>query len=73
MNLDIGLPVERLKPAIRSCLAGEETCPTAILEARNRRGKSIRCHVTCTPLRGATGGTRGVILLMEEQPDGQAP
>jgi len=73
LNLDIGLPVEQLKPAIRSCLAGEERCPTATLEARNRRGKTIRCEVTCTPLAGASGGTRGVILLMDEQPDGKAP
>jgi len=34
----------------------------------NRRGKTIRCTVTCTPLMGGQNEVSGVILLMEETP-----
>jgi hypothetical protein len=37
------------------------------LAAVNRRGKPIRCTVTCTPLAGGQDGPRGVILLMEDK------
>jgi two-component system, chemotaxis family, CheB/CheR fusion protein len=66
LNLDIGLPVDQLKQPIRSCLSGEQEKGELVLPARNRRGKSISCHVTCTPLISETDGIRGVILLMEE-------
>jgi two-component system, chemotaxis family, CheB/CheR fusion protein len=36
------------------------------VDAVNRRGKSIQCQVTCTPLVGSNDGVRGAILLMEE-------
>jgi two-component system CheB/CheR fusion protein len=65
LNLDIGLPVEKLRPAMRASLAGEPAPPVEV-DAVNRRGKSFRCQVTCTPLRGADGEARGVILLMED-------
>lgn len=72
LNLDIGLPVEQLKPAIRGCLNGESATDIVTLDAINRRGKPIRCGVTCTPLRGGDEGLRGAILMMEESVDGRA-
>ncbi len=66
LNLDIGLPVDQLKQPIRACLSGEQETRELVLPARNRRGKSISCHVSCTPLISETDGIRGVILLMEE-------
>ena len=71
LNLDIGLPVERLRPALRSCLnnGGERSMLT--LDAVNRRGKTIRCEITCTPLRGPDDQVRGAILLMEDSEDGR--
>jgi len=33
----------------------------------NRRGKSIRCQIRCTPLIGGKGDVLGAILLMEEE------
>jgi two-component system CheB/CheR fusion protein len=71
LNLDIGLPVERLRPALRSCLndGGERSMLT--LDAINRRGKAIRCEITCTPLRGPDDEVRGAILLMEDSGDGR--
>jgi two-component system CheB/CheR fusion protein len=68
MNLDIGLPVEQLLQPVRSVLTGETERAELTLECRNRRGKSVRCPIRCTPLAGATGEMLGAILLMEEVP-----
>ena len=64
LNLDIGLPAIELRQPIRECLNGTPN-KSVTVDAVNRRGKSIRCEVTCTPLDG-DGGPRGVILMMEE-------
>src|SRR5581483_11729637 len=66
MTLDIGLPVEQLGQPIRTLLAGERTVAETGLECVNRRGKRVRCAVTATPLSGASGEIRGVILLIKE-------
>jgi two-component system CheB/CheR fusion protein len=66
MHLDTGLPLERMKAAIRSCVKGQSSYEEAVLDAVNRRGKVIRCRVTCTPLTGSDAEIRGVVLLMEE-------
>src|SRR5262245_26204032 len=68
MNLDIGLPVEQLRQPIRSVLAGETERAELTLLCRNRRGKSIRCPIRCTPLKSGTGEALGAILLMDEVP-----
>ena len=65
LNLDIGLPVQQLTQPIRQCLTNDGT-PTITVDAINRRGKSIKCQVTCTPLPGPEKEARGAILLMEE-------
>src|SRR5215207_114713 len=67
MMLDVGLPVQALAKAVRACLAGESESEHLTLDAINRRGKSIICEVTCTPMRRANSDqVRGVIVLMEE-------
>jgi two-component system, chemotaxis family, CheB/CheR fusion protein len=71
LNLDIGLPVERLRPLLKTSLAGDGDSKVVTLEAVNRRGKSIQCEITCTPLRGANGEVHGAIVLMEEASDGR--
>jgi two-component system CheB/CheR fusion protein len=71
LNLDFGLPVERLKPAIRNCLDGESEGQALVLDAINRRGKAIRCEVVCTPLRGPADEVRGAILIMQDSGDGR--
>src|SRR5215831_8996682 len=68
MNLDIGLPVEQLRQPIRAVLAGETERVELTLDCRNRRGRSVRCPITCTQLSGGNGETLGAILLMEEVP-----
>jgi two-component system, chemotaxis family, CheB/CheR fusion protein len=65
LNLDIGLPVAELRTMIRPCLSGESEFQEVTLDAVNRRGKRIKCRVTCSPL--IAGKKReGVILTMEE-------
>jgi two-component system, chemotaxis family, CheB/CheR fusion protein len=67
LNLDIGLPVDRLRAPIRACLARESEFLDVTLEATNRRGRPVQVRVTCTPLAtGPADQARGVILLMEE-------
>jgi two-component system, chemotaxis family, CheB/CheR fusion protein len=72
LNLDIGLPVERLKVVIRNCLNGAGDGEVMTLDAVNRRGKAIRCEVTCTPLKRGEEEVRGAILIMEDQGDGRS-
>jgi two-component system CheB/CheR fusion protein len=69
LNLDIGLPLERIRPLLRNCIGGD-SAPALTVDAVNRRGKTIRCQVTCTPLRDGGDGVRGAILVMEDTHDG---
>ena len=64
MNLDIGLPVERLHQPIRACLAGEPAQPMT-MPAVNRRGRAVNCVVRVTPLLGTDDDVIGVIVLMD--------
>jgi two-component system CheB/CheR fusion protein len=66
LSLDIGLPVEKVKVAIRPCLTGESDHEEVALDAVNRRGKTIKCRVACTPIIGASKERQGTILMMEE-------
>jgi two-component system CheB/CheR fusion protein len=65
LNLDIGLPVDRIRPLIRQALAGETDIPDVQLEAVNRRGRTITVRVSCSPLRGGADGPGGAIIVME--------
>jgi two-component system, chemotaxis family, CheB/CheR fusion protein len=69
LNLDVGLPVEKLRPAMKATLTDPGGMEEITLDARNRRGKDIRCRVSCTQLRApGEGFPRGIILQMEELP-----
>jgi len=67
LNLDIGLPVEELRPAIRACFAGDTEHVEARLHATNRRGRSIDTRVSVTPLVSDGHQVTGVILMIEEE------
>ena len=62
LNLDLGLPVDELASAIRTCIASGEDAERR-LACTNRRGKSIECRVGIVPLRD--DGTKGVVVLVE--------
>jgi two-component system CheB/CheR fusion protein len=67
-SLDIGLPMERIRPLIGNAFvdtAGGE----AIVEAVNRRGKHTRLRVTCSVFRSPEGSVSGALLLMEACPE----
>jgi len=75
LNLDIGLPVGELRPLIRAILAGESRQQQLTLDSTNRRGRAVKCIVTCSPLDDGGPGAqvRGAILLMEVRGDPVAP
>jgi two-component system CheB/CheR fusion protein len=51
---------------VRAGLAGDAGREEVVLDAVNRRGKKIKCRVTCSPLVTANNKREGVILMMEE-------
>jgi two-component system CheB/CheR fusion protein len=66
LGLDIGLPVEELKPLLRAAGNGDGERQQMTLDAVNRRGKPIKCLVSCLPLAAAGDGEpTGVIVMME--------
>jgi two-component system CheB/CheR fusion protein len=67
LNLDIGLPTSQLRTQIRACLNGDGDHMEQVVPATNRRGRSITCRVTVSPLNTGNKEVRGVILLMDEQ------
>ncbi|WP_432560899.1 CheR family methyltransferase [Kineococcus sp. SYSU DK003] len=73
LNLDIGLPLHEVGPALRAVLAGEE--PPAggsfVLDAVNRRGRGIRVQVTVSALDGAPA--HGGALVVMDQLGGGRP
>jgi two-component system CheB/CheR fusion protein len=55
-----------LRAPIRACLSGESEQQETILDAVNRRGRSIKCRVRVSPFKNPQGDTQGAILIMEE-------
>ena len=70
LALDIGLPLERLRPVLDAVLAGGEQREELELEARDRRGRAFECRVTCMPLVADQRGIAGAILMMEDAATG---
>jgi two-component system CheB/CheR fusion protein len=67
MNLDIGLPVEKLRTPLRRVLAGTEVEQPIVVESTNRRGKSILCRIRLSPLVDGSASARGLIIFMEAE------
>ena len=65
-GLDIGLPVAELHQPIKDVLSGAAPHREATLRAITRKGKTIQCRISVSPLLGADRAVTGVILLMEE-------
>jgi len=69
LNLDIGLPVERLRTSIRAVLAdGDVRAQDVVVDATNRRGRAIRCEVSLMPLRADGHHTGVLLMMMAEEP-----
>jgi two-component system CheB/CheR fusion protein len=70
LALDIGLPVEQLRQPLRDVLSGSAPHLELTLAATSRRGKSIQCRVSLTPLHASgPSDPTGVILVMEDSAD----
>ncbi|MFZ6030128.1 MAG: CheR family methyltransferase [Chloroflexota bacterium] len=67
LDLDIGLPVGALEEPLARFFAGKAKNEDVVLDAVNRRGRAIRCHITYTLRRNCGGEVEGVVLLMEEE------
>jgi two-component system, chemotaxis family, CheB/CheR fusion protein len=50
-------------------MTAEDGSHSTVVQATNRRGKSIRCRVTCSPLVGTDRIVRGTIVVVVEEPD----
>jgi two-component system CheB/CheR fusion protein len=66
LNLDIGLPVEKLKAPMRACLNREPYPSPLVLDATNRRGKAIKCEVVLSLFTDPIREDIGVAMLMED-------
>ncbi|MGB3650681.1 MAG: CheR family methyltransferase [Rivularia sp. (in: cyanobacteria)] len=66
MSLDIGLPIKKLRQPLKAIINQETDYHEMVLNARNRRGKTIECHIILTPLLNSSAKIEGAILLMEE-------
>ena len=74
LNLDIGLPIDQVRPALRAAMSDENGTRSTVIEATNRRGKPVTCRVTCSPLLDSDKTLRGVIMVVvAEQDAGAAP
>ncbi|AFY83961.1 CheR family methyltransferase [Oscillatoria acuminata] len=65
-NLDIGLPVERLRDPLYQCLSGTQPGQEILIDALNRQGGSIQCRLSFNPLKDGSKEPHGVILLIKE-------
>jgi two-component system CheB/CheR fusion protein len=67
LNLDIGLPLEKVRPLLRDALGGESG--ESAVDAVNRRGRSVTVRVVSTPLSGHSAGANwdGAIIVMEAE------
>ena len=66
INLDIGLPVRKLRNPIQTCLADGAEPQELVLDAVNRRGRNIKCRVAINPLTNPQGQRAGAIIVTEE-------
>lgn len=67
LSLDIGLPVGKLP--LLEVMDGKVEGMEQIVDATSRRGKAIRCHITCSPFFGPNKERLGVVIVMEEARD----
>jgi two-component system CheB/CheR fusion protein len=71
LNLDIGLPVDQVRPALQEAMSDGNGSQSTVLQATNRRGKTLTYRVTCSPLVGNDKTVSGVIVVVVEEPQGQ--
>ena len=75
LNLDVGLPFERLRPLLRGALGPDGVPGEVSVDGVNRRGRPVVVRVAFTPLQSLDGGAAGdgAIIVMEAEPSGPSP
>jgi two-component system, chemotaxis family, CheB/CheR fusion protein len=71
LNLDIGLPLDQVRPALWAAMSDENGTQSTVVQATNRRGRTVTCRVTCSPLLDSDKTLRGVIVIVVEEPNRQ--
>jgi two-component system, chemotaxis family, CheB/CheR fusion protein len=66
-TLDIGLPMDAVRPLIGNAFVDAESPSEAVIETVNRRGRPTRVRVTCNGFHSPEGGVNGALLLMDAQ------
>jgi two-component system CheB/CheR fusion protein len=67
-SLDIGLPVDRVRPLIGNAFVDPGNPSEVSVDAVNRRGRPTQVRVTCTGFQATPEeGVNGAVLLMEPQ------
>lgn len=64
-SLDIGLPIDELKPLIGTAFVDPDGTEEKTVDAVNRRGRATRVRVTCSAFRSPEESINGALLLME--------
>ncbi|OBJ78672.1 CheR family methyltransferase [Mycobacterium colombiense] len=64
-DLDIGLPLDAVRPLIGNAFVDPDSSGEAVVEAVNRRGRPATVRITCTSFRSSEGTVGGALLLME--------
>ena len=66
--LDIGLPVDQIRPLIGNAFVDPSNPSELLVEAVNRRGRTLEVRVSCTGFHAPPDeGVNGAALLMEPQ------
>jgi two-component system CheB/CheR fusion protein len=64
-GLDIGLPMDGVRSALRDVLAGREHRVDVELDATNRRGRAIHIRVSCVPVGANDGAASGAMIVID--------
>jgi two-component system CheB/CheR fusion protein len=71
-DLDIGLPLAALRAPLERCVANRDEAAELEVDAVNRRGRAIRCRLSCLSLQQPDSQEHGAVLMMEELGPGAA-
>jgi two-component system, chemotaxis family, CheB/CheR fusion protein len=63
--LDIGLPMDSLRPLIGNAFVDSDGSGEAVVDAVNRRGRPARVRIRSSSFRSSEGTVAGALLLME--------
>jgi two-component system CheB/CheR fusion protein len=65
-ELDIGLPVQQLRRLVQAGLSSGAGVHDETLKSTNRRGRTILCKVSVSPLAVNDGQVSGAVVVMEQ-------